>query len=212
MRRWWWLLFGSFLGLLAACPTGVEIPGAEKMGVFDFHAFLKQNGEELVPPTFNECLLDEVPLAFDFEAIMSRDPGTPRAWITLGRVSNEALFDGQVIASYAKAPRTLDECTCPGSAVYIDERITVALLSKSQRDALGRNDCPRNPLDGGVPKPDGGVILPDSTPNGFDALLACGELVNTLTSDPACTCNLPDGGQFRLERCSTGYKLHGARR
>jgi hypothetical protein len=211
MRRWWWLPFGAFFGLLAACPPDVVIPGKE-MGVYEMRAFWEREGDQFLPPTFNECNLDEVPSEFSFRATLSRQPGTTQAWITLGPHTNEATFDGQSIESHAAAARMLDECTCAGSEVRIEERIAMALISKSQRDALGSSECPPNPLDGGVPGADGGVILPDDTPDGFDALLACGELQNTLTSTPPCLCTLPDAGQFLLGRCRTGYRLDGRRR
>jgi hypothetical protein len=87
--------------------------------------------------------------------------------------------------------------------VLLRERLTVALLSQSQSSFLeGR--CPPQPLDGGVPVPEGdaGVLAPDSTESGFDAVRACGVLVNTLLPAEGCLC----------PGCSITYEVSGVRR
>ena len=90
------------------------------------------------------------------------------------------------------------------------ETITVAVLSRSQNDALGGGPCPGNALDGGVvPNPDAGIFGPGQTTQGYDAVRLCGELTTLVVAD-----GLVDGGacEARCGGCTVHYQLRGDRR
>lgn len=182
--------------LLPACFTEPTYPGDEVMGTFAFEA----------TPKLIDCLIEEVPrdAGFSFQGTFSRRKGQSEAWLTLGGVSREATFDGQLVTSERSAPRLFPECNC-GENTSLQETLHAALLSTSQDRELS-NACPADPLDGGLPTPDGGVLLPDSTPSGFDAVRACGELVDVVVVEPGAGCDPKCVG------CRMVFSVEGVRR
>jgi len=194
------------LAALVACPSNPTIKG-QTIGSFSFYAI----------PMSGDCSYIAVPpldagadAGFTFDAILSRDTADASvAYLIVGNVERPATFDGQVFASTGSAPRHFIECTC--DPVYVTEILQVALLSSSQDDALGRA-CPPNPLDGGVPvaDPDGGISPPCPTPNGCDAVRACGELIdNVVIADAGCQPRAPDAG---CNSCSTVFRVEGQKK
>jgi hypothetical protein len=166
-----------FLLFFLSCTTSQKFPGSELIGTFIFTASLSSN----------DCQFSEVPDGgFTFSGTFSYNPGGA-AYFTVGRTNRDAGFDGQYVVSEAVAPREFIACQC-GNGTLVDETLRVALLSQSQKDASD-GGCPPNPLDGGVPLPDGGIQPPQRRGSKFDAVLACGELVDVvIPSAPTCQC------------------------
>jgi hypothetical protein len=174
------------------------------MGTYDFTA----------QPILNTCppMPEIVDGGFGFQATFSRTADGGQAWFTLSTVSVNATFDGQFVSTNAatnKEPRRFASCQCTESEV--GEAIRVALLSRSQYEAVSdrqSDGCPPDIFDGGLPMPtgDGGIVRPATTPNGFDAVWACGTLTDYLygrTEHPDhCQC----------DDCSFTYRLSGIRR
>jgi hypothetical protein len=186
------LLFAA-LALCAGCISEHKVPGQQVIGTFGLDA----------TPTSITCAFAEQPDGgFAFDATLSYNPGAA-AFMTVGDVDRDAGFDGQVLSSWASGSRLFAECKCNDS-VQVQERISVALLSTSQRDAAG-GGCPANPLDGGVPAPnDAGIVAPAPTGAGFDAVLACGEQIDDVVPAPDAGC--------QCQPCSYHYRLEGARK
>ena len=175
--RWGWFLLAG-----AACVGGEKFAGDELLGAFHLTA----------NPVSDNCPFTEVPDGgFTFDGTFSRyrNPGT-QAFFTINTVVRDAGFDGQILTSELSATRQFQACNC--TATTVDETLRVALLSSSQDNALN-HACPTNPLDGGVPgaRPDAGIMLPSSMPAGFDAVRACGELLDVVVVPPdaGCTCS-----------------------
>jgi hypothetical protein len=188
-----------------------KLPGDEGLGSFDFNASLMPN-----PPGIAACPLEDVledgGTTLAFSAAFSRDPVSGEVFMTLaGNNLDGGYFDGQVLQTRAhQAPRDLARCFrpeipdggpdggphpgCP-SAVQVREQLTIALLSRSQDDLL-QGECPPEPLDGGLPPPN------RRTDAGFDAIRACGELVDELL--PACNQD--------CSYCMLRYRVEGIRR
>ena len=177
MRKAWIV---GLIGICAACPGSQKFLGDELMGTFSFTAEIASN----------DCPFAEVPdSGFAFQGTFSRDRDAGTAYLTVNGVSRGATFDGQYVTSEATAPRQFGACNC--SSTILDETLKVALLSASQVASLPNpGQCPANPLDGGVPIPDGGILPPGSTGRVFDALRACGELTDVVVPlpDAGCSC------------------------
>jgi len=167
-----------FCLLCLSCPANQKFPGSVIIGTFNFTG---------TPPLGN-CQFSQVPDGgFTFTGTFSYNPGGA-AYFTVGTVNRDAVFDGQYAVSRASASREFDECQC-GTKTTVDETLHVALLSPSQKEAAG-GGCPPNPIDGGVPEPDGGIQPPQLKGSQFDAVLACGELKDTvIPTDPSCQCS-----------------------
>ena len=176
MRKAW---MAGLIGVCVACPGSSKYPGDEVMGTFSFTA-------EIVS---NDCNFAEVPdSGFGFQGTFSRDRDAGTAYFTVNGISRSAIFDGQYVTSEATAPRQFGACNC--TSTILDETLKVALLSTSQVASLpDPGQCPANPLDGGVPIPDGGILPPASTGRDFDALRACGELTDVVVPDAGCSCS-----------------------
>lgn len=187
------------LGFCCGCLTQDRPPGDEIMGTYGFHA-------EWIPAPF--CGLPDISTAsIDFAGTFSRFRDGGAVFLTLNGVPRDAGFDGQIATSTHAAARTFllpDSGSCAPCDMKLVETLAVALLSRSQSQALG-DRCPSNPLDGGVPGPDAGVTFPGTTPTGFDSVRACGELheqiVATGACDPLCSAG-----------CQLDYVLTGDRR
>jgi hypothetical protein len=199
-----------------ACPfeTVVPPPG-DPIGYFSMRAepaTQPDGGSRLLEDGGLECVLADVVLAgFDFDMALSREDvdGGAAAYMTLSAgYERPAEWDGQVMRSRADARRYFEECS--ECVTRVQEDIDVAILSRSQSEAVG-NSCPVNPLDGGVPQPnDAGISPPGPRDQGFDALLACGELHTQVLVDEG----LPDGGPCpeKCGACRTTYVLWGERK
>ena len=170
----------------ASACIGDRYPGSELLGKFNFTATLPAFDSQA-----NQCEFVELPTVnFTFTGIFSRDSdGT--AFFTLNDTDRAATFDGQIITTQNTAPRTFSECQC-GVDANVTETLTVALLSRSQDDALATaNVCPADPLGAGIPPVGGAITGPATTPNGFDAPLACGEMTDAVAADCICAaCNI----------------------
>jgi hypothetical protein len=201
---------GVFALWALGCTTQTHYPGSEVMGTFVFQAFavsntcVLPNGGGYVNPTDypTDAGADG---GFSFQGTFSRNPGTTQVWFTLGGNNWPATFDGQDATAVLNAQRRLAECSC-GSLTLV-ETIDAALLSSSQSLALG-GACPPNPLDGGIPPSadagtDAGIVLPGTTPSGFDAVLACGTL-----SDAVDVSTCSDAGPDCFP-CSWNYFITG---
>ncbi len=180
---------GAALAALYACANNPQISGVQ-IGTFTFTA----------TSVSNNCPFISVPDGgFQFDAILSRDPSSTKAYMRVGSVERDAGFDGQYFTSLHSAPRQFTDCGPNCDKTRIDEAIRFALLSRTQDEALNHN-CPPNLLDGGVPAPDGGVVLPGPIPGGFDAVRACGEVVDAV---------VPDGGACSCDACTMVFHLEG---
>jgi hypothetical protein len=203
--------------LAVACVSESPVKGSQLMGTFSFTATLVPEqsdcpvvleadggGGALVPVAGDGGAVPVFPLSLSFSATLSSEPEAGEAWLTQRELAREADFDGQVLHALAAAPRQLEGCGC--ERVTLHESITVALLSESQVEALRRRDgdgtCPEGPLDGGIPAPDdAGIRGPGPTRTGYDALRACGELVNWLEPGADCSCG----------SCRVVYRLEGTK-
>lgn len=188
-------------GLLAGCPSA-PLPGDEQMGRFNFQA----------EPQGGDCPFSEIPDGgFKFEVKLSRFKYENRAFVTIGQVSHEGRFDGQKVTAQYTGERNFAQCNCPAddgglrAITTMTETFQVTLVSKSQSDAVG--GCIENP----PVNPDAGIIGPDtSNEGGFDAIRACGTLVedirvNPPVSTPTSTC-LAQCSQCRLSYTLTGER------
>ncbi len=186
-----------FLALvLAVVTTGCPqeaVSSAETLGKFAFSA----------TPLSSDCALFDGPDGgFTFTATLTVDPAQG-PWLVLNGVGRAAQFDGQRFESRQSAPRHFGECTC-AEPMEVDETFRAVLLSASQSARTG-GTCPAHPLDGGVPAPDpdGGITGPGPTERGFDALRACGELIERYQAPADC------GSDCRS--CTAVLRLEGVR-
>lgn len=183
------------VSLLAGCPGDVRPLGDENMGTYVFQA----------QPQVVACQLSINADPFTFSGTMSRYRDGGHAFLLLQGINRDAGFDGQVFVSAHTAASALEECK--PCTTQVQETITVALLSKSQSDALG-GKCPANPLDGGVPAPnDAGINGPGSTDKGFDSVRACGEMSDVIIATAAQGETCPE----KCTACSFRYQLTGER-
>lgn len=182
---------------LAACPR--QPPPGEPMGSW---------AVDLVPLE-RQCDVDEVSGdAFSFDMVLTRDPDSDVAWLTINGYTRTATFDGQYFSSEGEAARIFTACS--QCSTRLVETMNFAVLSRSQLTALG-NACPLEPLDGGVPLPDedAGITAPARTEQGYDGVRLCGELVSTIRS-----VDTADGGECSsvCSGCTVRYQLQGGRR
>jgi hypothetical protein len=200
-----WAALSCAASTACLLDTAAPPPGELSMGVYAMNAT-----PVLLDDGGHWCALDDVvPAAFSFEVALSQDTDSGETFLTLSKgYSRSATWDGQVVRSAESARRYFRQCS--GCVTRLREAIDFALLSASQAAAVG-NQCPANPLDGGVPAPnDAGISLPGARDAGFDALLACGELRAHVLVDEG----LADGGMCPAicSSCQTHYVLRGERR
>lgn len=181
------------------CPAEVPPPPGEAgMGSYAVHA----------APLTQACGLEDVTTApFDFDVILSTTPDAGLYFLTLsGGYSREASWDGQVLTARASSRRYFRQCAA--CVTQLEETIEVSLLSESQAAAVGYA-CPADALDGGVPSPDdAGIRPPGPREQGFDAILACGELRTRVLVEAGGDEGCPD----ICRTCETSYVLTGERR
>jgi len=216
-RAMWWRV-ALLLVVLAGCPPLPLPPGNENLGEYSITAepvrgLVDGGAGEVRPDGGLWCpLVDVAPASFQFSATVTRESSTGQAWLTLGGGSpRDAEWDGQAVDSVAAVRRLFTSCGGCRPTIAT-ERIRFALMSRSQSDVVGRV-CPEHPLDGGIPLPpgpDGGITSPAQTPEGFDALYACGELQFSVAlqdagePEPGCASGCDD--------CVVNYTLVGERR
>lgn len=212
-------------GAITACPEPHPLPGDEFIGAFNFVATRVDGGcEGLQAATLGTFSFVGSVTRCATDSPTGNCVATPgRTFFTVGEQDFDAGFDGQYLhVDPHGAARQFEECG--GEPTRMDEAIDVALLSSSQRAALasgGAFSCPATALDGGVPPADGtSIFLPGPTPDGFDAVVACGQVVYTVTnaaySADAGTgtgiCRQPnDAGALPGGRCTFVYSLRGDR-
>ncbi|MFL5322428.1 MAG: hypothetical protein ACJ790_22405 [Myxococcaceae bacterium] len=210
------------LTFAAACTVPDTGPGDEVMGNFTVTAeefpfapdasepFPRCNIAGLEPdagiPLADGGLqpaLNEFSGSFEFTARISRNRDGGAAFVAIGGIPRDAQFDGQFVVETFTAARRYQHCECLDTD--LEETLDVALLSTSQNAAAG-NECPASPLDGGVPAPtpDGGIAQPNTTPRGFDAVRACGELTDIVRP--------PAGSDCKCGACWMRYQVRGVRR
>jgi hypothetical protein len=187
-------LAGALAALaLLGCSSSESLPGKSVIGTYAFTA--TQVG--------GDCAFVEQPDGgFAYAATLSFDPGTTHGYLTLvdNEISRDAGFDGAVLDAPASGQRVFAQCACDDH-VTVKERIVVALLSESQRQAVD-GGCPSAPLDGGVPAPDdAGISAPGPRGDTYDAPLACGFQTEEIVPGEDCTC----------EPCSLRYSLSGVK-
>jgi hypothetical protein len=193
---------------LAACPTSNPCPGDEQMGSYTFRT------EELAR---ENCFLAEIPDAsFEFTVKFCRFRDGGDAFASIGGVPHPATWDGGTITATYSARRSFSECSCFTSpdpstrqlgTLIMTETISVALLSKSQNDAVG-GDCSMPLL------ADAGVTPPGTVEGGgFDAVRACGTLTETTTVNPKPTAETEMDMSCKLDcdRCKLTYGISGDR-
>lgn len=195
------------------CPPP-PLPGDQPMGTYAMSAtggvrgFLGDAGAGEPDAGAPTCELVEITADdFTFDAVLTRDSTSERAWVTLNGYSSEGTFDGQVLTRQTEASRVFAACSKCSTRVV--ETMTVAVLSRSQIEAAG-GQCPAHALDGGVAAPDdAGITGPRQTPQGYDAVRLCGELTTLVVAD-----GLGDGGACdpMCGGCTVGYQLRGERR
>jgi hypothetical protein len=176
------------------CGGDLKPPGGEVLGTYE----LTSKG------IFAACSLPGFPVNYVFSGTFSRETDGGKVYFSSGTEQFKASFDGQ-FASYGRTQVVgiglADGGNCNLCEMKQVESATLALLSGSQSKAVG-DVCPTTALDGGVPATDedAGIAPPGiGSDGGFDAVLACGELVVQITGegfcDPACySCKL----QYRV--------------
>jgi hypothetical protein len=196
-RLWW--------AALAVCSVGCfsehSPPGKQVIGTYAFQATQTDAGG-CFGPDGGPFLEQPQDGGFGFEATLSYNPGDG-AFMTVGDVDRDAGFDGARFTSWASSKRLFSECSC-GENMVVNERISLAILSASQRNAVNGN-CPPDALDGGVPVPgDGGIVGPGPISGGFDAPLACGEQVDEVAPVPDAGC--------KCAACRFVYRVQGVKK
>lgn len=203
-----------------SCVQDAPFPG-ESMGVFHFDA-------ALVPPLSPNCerISELRDAGFSFEGTFSQLKDGSKAYFTINRISREATFDGQTMTSVYTAPRRFEVQGCPPD--WQDtETLQVALLSESQSRAVS-GSCEGFFADAGAiaVDADAGVVAPSFTSEGFDAVRACGALIEHLVpSTPSgapqpCTAGGADGGEDGgtpspdevQGECTLFYRVDGVRK
>lgn len=180
------LLLAFGFVLVTGCPSEPSYPG-ELLGTLSFNATL----------TGSNCNAIDVPDAGTrFQATLSRESSGDRAWVTVGTFSRDAGFTGQHLSSFYSANVRFETCGDACAGPELRESLEVTLLSQSQLDALG-GACPAPLADGGVPL-DGGTP-PELAPGRFQAVRACGQLVDVVVPGDGCTCSA----------CTAVYQLDG---
>ncbi len=187
----------AFLAL-TACQSNPKING-QLIGSFTFSAI----------PVSKDCSFAAIPPVgadggFTFDAILSRDPASTKAFMRVGSVERDAGFDGQIFISQASAPRHFTECGSNCDPVPMTETLRIILLSSGQDLAVG-GSCPPKALDGGVPvgAPDGGISPPCPSADPCDVVRACGELIDVVS---------PDGGSCQCSPCTVLSTVEGQRK
>lgn len=180
---------------LVSCAPAPGFSGDEVLGTFAFTAVREPLAED-------SCAFDEAQDSFSFEGTFSRELESGQAYFTVNGSARVGTFDGQIAEATARAERRFEACAC--ATTVVEETLRVALLSSSQ-DAVLLGQCPAAALDGGVPVEegvDGGVGPPRMTATGFDAVRACGELLDILVPGADCAC----------DPCRMLYRVEGLRR
>jgi hypothetical protein len=220
------------LAQLLGCDPVHPLPADQMMGKYDFTArrpLLADAGLDLTPigslpicplepETGFEAAFRELLFIGTFTSCSGRvdtpycsAANTGQVYFTATSSDRPAGFDGQYAwLEPLSEPREFSACIVDGGSCLttVTETMRVALYSLSQTYASGLPfRCPPNALDGGVPAPDGGVVAPAFTPQGFDAVFACGDLIDVVHASPGCACvrdkMIPTG------ECAIYYRVTG---
>lgn len=172
--------------ILAACPDH-PYPGTQIV-TFSLTAHATEGSLEAC----RDAGYTEIPdpdSGFTFSAIFSGDENGTIRWMTIQDFVREATFDGTILSSPFSAPRVFELCGDAG----VDEELFVAPISLTQSQALV-GECPLDPLrPGAVPlDPDAGIYPPGWIDGHFEAVRACGRLIDTIRPAgdkdcPVCT-------------------------
>jgi hypothetical protein len=180
--------------LLSGCIEETQLPGDEVLGTFVLNT---------QPRAGSNCPAEEVPDAGGvFEGTLTRNrDGT--AYFVVDGFGRDAGYDGQRLTSVQRAlqPRLAAACGTGCSAVEVEQTLRLLLLSSSQNEAFGKDRSCADLLDGGLPA-DAGSTLPPGADGGFDAVRACGELVNQKLPDAGCSC----------AQCTLSFGVEGTRK
>jgi hypothetical protein len=187
--------------LWAACTRASSAPG-EPLGTFQFQA------AEL---SIGGCPFRERPDGgFDFTGTFSVVDGGPTAFFTANGKTREGTFDGQRFESIYPGPsgepvtRTfeLDAGTC-GTRFLVQETLRAVFLTAGQLQLPDFSNCQNDPeafyVTGGPVDLDAGILPPSLGPEGYDAVGACGVLIEDI--QPAEPCD--------LAACTLVYRLEG---
>lgn len=189
----------------AACNTDPPFFG-EAIGQFRYSTTLLEQGCVAGSVDSGIVAITEITDGgFSFQGILSYSPGTETAWFTRDRISREGTFNGQVFVSTEEALRRFQVPHCEPEFI-VEETLRIALLSESQSRALG-GKCPEDAASllepGTVPvDPDAGIFPPSAQPEGFDALLTCGLLIEEIRPEAECA---------RRPVCTVTYRVEGVR-
>ena len=190
------LLLPLALLALSGCIEESTLPGDEVLGTFAFNA-------SLVPG--NNCPAGEVSDAgIAFDGTLTRESEGGRAYFVVSGFARDAGFDGQRVSSVQRAsqPGYMPSCGSTCTAVEVEQTLRLLLLSSSQNELYGKDKSCAELLDGGLPA-DGGAQPPGrGADGGFDAVRACGDMVNLKLPDAGCTCT----------PCTWAYSVEGTPR
>jgi len=172
-----------------ACPTVQGIPG-EFLANFSFVVSPADGGFE---PCTNAGYINLLPdSSYNLTVTFSGELDGSVEFMTFKGSSRDASFDGQYVTSANNVPRVFtrivltplpdggSEASEVSGVLGLTEQFTVALLSSSQTADAGGVCDPAN-IPSGSP--------PGMTSTGFDAVLACGQLTDTIEGDggwPSC--------------------------
>ena len=195
------LLLASLVLSGCGCSPGVvkPPPGDEVLGTY--------SGE--LKGIYSACSLAGFPITDFFEGTFSRFSDGGRVFFLSGDLILDAGFDGQFASFefFQKGTFALvDGGSCGDCQMKQVQTATLALLSPSQSAAVG-DVCPTAFQDGGVPAEDedAGIFRPRrGDDGGFDAVLACGESVSTITGEGFC--------DALCYSCKVVYRINSARK
>ena len=189
--------------LWAACTRASPAPG-EPLGTFHFQAAALTIGN-------TECQFREVPDGgFEFTGSFSAVDGGPTAYFTANDKTRVGTFDGQRFESVYPGPtddpvsRTFEVDAGCGNRFLVQETLRAVFLTAAQL-VPSSSRCQQDPEAfydaGGTVDPDAGIFRPTLGPEGYDAVGACGVLIEYI--QPANPCDFP--------ACTLVYRIDGTR-
>ncbi len=208
--------------VLFACPSPTSLPGDLVVGNFSFAADAPIESDLEVPDA--SCGLSAAaPSPFTFEATLTVDRATGRAFLSRAGSSSEAgRMDGRTFAVCGQAQRVFDSaCDCGegrSATATMDEVIAGRVFGASEPEGRVGNcpdpeSVPRAPEacaapDGGEGDAGGASLFSDG---GVDAVLVCGQVRDTVRFHLSCGPRNEDAG-ISCRSCAIVYRLVGHRR
>lgn len=175
--------------LLAACPEQACPSPSRQIVTFSLTARATVGSLEAC----RDAGYTEIPdpdAGFTFSTVFCGDEDGTIHSMAIQDFVREASFDGTVLTSPFSAPRSFELCGDAG----VDEELFVLPVSLTQSQTLGLENCPDDPLrPGAIPvDPDGGIYPPGWIDEHFEAVRACGRLIDTIhpagdKDCPVCT-------------------------